>query len=130
VTTTISGGSVTATTTATTTDILGGAVTTTTGATTGVDSIGTSPTYTSITPLATASISPINTTYEPVIANLYLTSYIKSGSNNDPEQVKKLQTFLNTYEGSQLIVDGVYKQVDESAVNAFQLKYKEDILDY
>jgi len=127
---TTTGGSVIATTIATTTETLGGSATTIVGTITGAGSIGTSSTYTSITPLAIASTTPANTTYEPVVANLYLNSYIKLGSNNDSEQVKKLQTFLNTYEGNQLVVDGIYKQVDESAVNAFQLKYKEDVLDY
>ncbi len=50
-------------------------------------------------------------------------------TTNNKEDVKKLQTFLNVYEGESLVVDGVYKQVDVSAVKRWQKKYKSYILD-
>jgi hypothetical protein len=59
----------------------------------------------------------------------YLNSYIKLGAKNNPDDVKKLQTYLNTYEGEHLVVDGVYKQVDVDAVKRFQTNHK-DILAY
>jgi len=71
-----------------------------------------------------------NDNYTPSLCPEYLTSYIKLGDQNDSDQVKKLQTFLNTYEGTDLIVDGVYKTADVNAVKDFQLKYKTTILDF
>ncbi len=50
----------------------------------------------------------------------YLTSFIKFGANNDSEQVKKLQTFLNGYENANLTVNGVYDQATFDAVEKFQ----------
>lgn len=53
---------------------------------------------------------------------------IKLGANNNVAEVKKVQEFLNTFQKNNLVVDGVYKQVDVQAVNAFQLKYKTQVL--
>ena len=50
------------------------------------------------------------------------------GTNNNPEEVKKLQTFLNQLEWERLEVDGIYKLVDQEAVKRFQKKYQNDIL--
>jgi peptidoglycan hydrolase-like protein with peptidoglycan-binding domain len=57
-----------------------------------------------------------------------LTSYIRPGASNDPEQVRRLQTFLNQHQNESLIVDGVYKQADLEAVKRFQKKYGYEIL--
>ncbi|MES2986254.1 MAG: BspA family leucine-rich repeat surface protein [Patescibacteria group bacterium] len=53
---------------------------------------------------------------------------IKRGIKNNIDDVKKIQTFLNTYEGGNLVVDGEFKVVDEQAVRNFQTKYKTQIL--
>jgi len=58
----------------------------------------------------------------------YLTSYIKKGATNNPEQVKKLQQFLNQYQAESLVVDGIYKDADFSAVMRFQELYRDQIL--
>lgn len=68
---------------------------------------------------------------QTVIGNCvkYLNSYIKLGGINDTNEVRKLQTFLNKYEGEDLEVNGVYDNKTAEAVNRFQLKYRADILD-
>jgi len=58
----------------------------------------------------------------------YLLEYIKLGDDNNPVEVKKLETFLNEFEGENLVVDGIYEQVDFDAVSRFQEKYMGDIL--
>jgi hypothetical protein len=77
-------------------------------------------TSTSILPIAssTAVCSPYMLSQE----------YVRLGAANDVAVVKKLQTFLNKYEGTSLVVDGIYKQVDFEAVKSFQRKYTLQIL--
>lgn len=58
----------------------------------------------------------------------YLKEYIRPGAKNNPEEVKKLQSFLNEYENEKLVVDGVYKQADIDAVKRFQAKYLDQIM--
>ena len=60
--------------------------------------------------------------------NIYPTEIIKLGSKNDPEQVKLLQEYLNTYENAQLPVTGIYSEKDRDAVIAWQEKHASDIL--
>ena len=50
----------------------------------------------------------------------YLKEYIKYGKNNSVEEVKKLQTFLNKYQGANLPVTGFYGPATRDAVNKFQ----------
>lgn len=57
----------------------------------------------------------------------YFSDYI-GFQNNNPEAVKKLENFLNNYEGEKLSVDGAYDEKDRVAVMRFQNKYKKDIL--
>lgn len=59
---------------------------------------------------------------------LYLLKYIKLGADNDPEEVKKLESFLNEYLGLDLPIDGVYDKRDFEAVKQFQLLMKDKIL--
>jgi len=59
---------------------------------------------------------------------IYLYDYIKYGANNNSEEVKKLQTFLNNYMGSNLTVSGVYDLATMQALNAFQVQCKEEVL--
>ena len=52
---------------------------------------------------------------------LYMDKHIRSGSSrNDREQVKKLQTFLNKWMGTNLPVTGFYGAATLSALSAFQ----------
>ncbi|MCK4918998.1 MAG: DUF5011 domain-containing protein [Candidatus Pacebacteria bacterium] len=58
----------------------------------------------------------------------YLLEYIKLGTDNNPVEVKKLETFLNVFEGENLAVNGIYEQVDFDAVSRFQEKYLDLVL--
>jgi hypothetical protein len=60
--------------------------------------------------------------------DLYLSEYIKYGANNNPVEVKKLQTFLNDNMGKNIPVTGFYGEITMAAVKEFQVKYKEGIL--
>lgn len=57
-----------------------------------------------------------------------LSSPVDYGLKNNKEDVKKLETFLNTYEGTKLKVDGIYAKEDYNAVKKWQAKYKANIL--
>jgi len=59
---------------------------------------------------------------------LYLLEYIKLGGDNNPEEVKKLQYFLNEYLGLNLELSGIYNQETYEAVKRFQLLLKDEIL--
>lgn len=61
-------------------------------------------------------------------ANLYPTQSIKLGTTNNPDQVKLLEQYLNTYEGFRLPVDGIFSQADMEAVARWQEKYAAEIL--
>lgn len=58
----------------------------------------------------------------------YLYEYIKYGADNNPVEVKKLQSFLNEYLGISLALSGVYDEQTYNAVKQFQLLMKYDIL--
>jgi hypothetical protein len=60
----------------------------------------------------------------------YLTSFIKFRAKNNPEDVKKLQIFLNDFEWENLPIDGIYKREDVEAIKRFQKKYTQEILAY
>jgi peptidoglycan hydrolase-like protein with peptidoglycan-binding domain len=58
-----------------------------------------------------------------------VTEYMRIGQANNPAQVMKLQTFLNSQNlGITLVVNGIFDVQTEAAVKAFQLKYADDIL--
>jgi hypothetical protein len=59
---------------------------------------------------------------------IYLNEYIKLGQKNNPEEVSKLQSFLNEWMGANLPVSGIYGQDTFKALESFQLKYSEEIL--
>lgn len=61
-------------------------------------------------------------------SNMVLKNPVKFGSNNNPEDVKLLENFLNIYEGANLPVNGVYEKADYDAVVKWQEKYSADIL--
>lgn len=60
--------------------------------------------------------------------NPYLLKFIKLGASNDPEEVKKLQSFLNEYLGIDLPLSGIYDEATYNAVKEFQLRLKDEIL--
>jgi uncharacterized repeat protein (TIGR01451 family) len=59
---------------------------------------------------------------------IYLNDYIRLGWNNNPSEVKKLQTFLNGNLGTNLPITGVYGQQDFNVVQQFQTKYHSQVL--
>jgi peptidoglycan hydrolase-like protein with peptidoglycan-binding domain len=61
-------------------------------------------------------------------SRIALSSPIDVGLKNDPVDVKKLQVFLNTYEGEHLKVTGIYGKADYLAVKKWQAKYRANIL--
>ena len=58
----------------------------------------------------------------------YLKTYLKMGSNNDPVEVLKLQTFLNETMGSTIPLTGYFGPITFGAVKKFQTSYKEEVL--
>jgi hypothetical protein len=59
---------------------------------------------------------------------MYLNEYIHVRKKNNPDEVYKLQLFLNENLGLGLTVNGDYNSDTVRAVNKFQLKYADDIL--
>jgi peptidoglycan hydrolase-like protein with peptidoglycan-binding domain len=88
-----------------------------------------------VTPVVTVTHKPllgggepnVPTEFQGQVCKRYMREYILPGANNNPEEVKKLQTFLNEY-GESLPVDGTYDLQDIEAVKRFQTKYKNQIL--
>lgn len=58
----------------------------------------------------------------------YITSYLKYGAENDQENVRRLQEFLKTREGENVVVTGVFDADTFSAVKRFQLKHADEVL--
>ena len=58
----------------------------------------------------------------------YLFDYLKKGWNNNPVEVKKLQVFLRDLEGFNVEITGVYDDQTIVSLNAFQNRYKDDVL--
>lgn len=71
---------------------------------------------------------PLNSAEEVSCTAVYPTEFIKLWRKNNPEQVKLLEQFLNTYENANLPVDGIYSRADFHAVIKWQEKYADDIL--
>jgi uncharacterized repeat protein (TIGR02543 family) len=65
--------------------------------------------------------------FDSYVCKRYLRDYIFVGNDNNPEEVKKLQEFLNE-QGEKLAVDGSYDADDIAAVKRFQEKYRDQIL--
>jgi len=65
---------------------------------------------------------------QPKRCGEYLHEFIREGRNNNPEEVRKLEIFLNKAEKEHLTVDGVYGVDDIKAVKRFQEKYRKEIL--
>jgi hypothetical protein len=64
----------------------------------------------------------------PAGCNAYLGDYLKFGGKNNPEQVKKLQTFLNKHSGAGLPVTGIFGPMTFNEVMKFQLVQWEKVL--
>jgi hypothetical protein len=62
------------------------------------------------------------------MCDTYLTAFIGAGKDNDPEQVKRLQSVLIESEGADIEENGEYDEKTLAAVHAFQTKYAEEIL--
>lgn len=61
--------------------------------------------------------------------DMYLTDFLHIGRKNNPDQVKKLQRFLNQQMQARLPVTGFFGPLTFAAVEKFQLAYVPDILD-
>lgn len=60
--------------------------------------------------------------------SVYLTTFMRIGPNNNAEEVKKLQTFLNENLGKTIPLTGYFGPLTEAAVKEFQTKYKDEVL--
>ncbi len=60
---------------------------------------------------------------------IYLTSYIKPGANNDQSEVIKLQEFLNKYMGAGIPITGFYGPMSQGWVKKFQEMFATEILE-
>ncbi len=58
----------------------------------------------------------------------YLNGFMKAGVGATASEVRKLESFLNDYEGEDLDINGLYQSDDIAAVNRFQVKYEKDVL--
>ena len=59
----------------------------------------------------------------------YLRDYLRKDFSNNPVEVEKLQIFLRDLEGfANLKVTGVYDDATIAAVDAFQIRYKDEVL--
>lgn len=58
----------------------------------------------------------------------YIKSSITSGQTNNTDDVNRLQTFLNEYEGEELLVNGIYDKSTQEAIIRFQSKYAKHVL--
>ena len=59
---------------------------------------------------------------------IYLEKFLRRGYKNDPEQVKKVQQFLNDYFKLNIPVTGFFGPQTDAAVKKFQLEFAGDIL--
>ena len=96
--------------------------------------------YSTTTGMLCSEVTPVTPPVMPVVpvmpagggssCALYMTGYMSLGAtDNNPSEVKKLQTFLRDYEGfSGLQVTGVYDLATFNDVEQFQAKYATAIL--
>jgi hypothetical protein len=69
-----------------------------------------------------------SSTETPLTCTPYMTDYLHIGRTNSPEQVRKLQTFLNKHMGAGLTVSGTFDNATFAAVGVFQKKYPTEVL--
>ncbi len=58
----------------------------------------------------------------------YIKDYLKYGKKNNPEEVKKLQSFLNETMSGTLKVTGFFGKLTQNLVKQFQSKYHDEII--
>lgn len=58
----------------------------------------------------------------------FITVFMRKGIDNNPNEVRKLQYFLNTYEGANLTIDGDFNDQTEAAVMMLQSNHSAQIL--
>ena len=63
-----------------------------------------------------------------VECDAYLDTYLRRGYQNSSNDMRRLEQFLNEYEGENLSVNGVFESSDEQAVERFQEKYRSEVL--
>jgi hypothetical protein len=61
-------------------------------------------------------------------AGNYLLAFLRYGADNNPEEVRKLQNYLNSYEGTNLEVTGEFDEATEQAVKDMQVRHSDQIL--
>ena len=64
----------------------------------------------------------------PTVCEVYLSQKIAYGAKNNKSEVKKLQNFLNNFEGAVLKATGIYDLPTLNALKDFQTKYSAEIL--
>lgn len=72
--------------------------------------------------------SVLGTTTPALACGVYITTFMRQGQENDPEQVKRMQGILKNFEGADVEETGVYDAKSVAAINAFQLKYADEVL--
>ncbi len=58
----------------------------------------------------------------------YIKDYLKYGKKNNPEEVKKLQSFLNETLGANIPLTGFFGKLTRNFVKQFQSKYHDEII--
>ncbi len=71
----------------------------------------------------TGTGTTVTTTTNPKTCSPYFVKYMRIARANDRAEVKKLQSFLTTYEGANLPVNGNFGSLTDAAVKKFQAKY-------
>lgn len=70
----------------------------------------------------------VETVTSQSICSPYIKSYIRINGNNNSDDVRKLETFLNDKQDETLPIDGIYSMEDMEAVKRFQKKYQSEVL--
>jgi peptidoglycan hydrolase-like protein with peptidoglycan-binding domain len=78
------------------------------------------------TPSSTQATAPGTTLSCSIVPNIIHS--IRFGGTNTPSDVKVLQQYLNTYEGTSFTVDGIYTKPVRDAVIHWQEKYAAQVL--
>ncbi len=65
---------------------------------------------------------------DEVICGVYLHDHLRYGRANNPNEVKKLQLFLNTYMGEDLPISGMFGAMTKQAVQRFQERHANEVL--
>ncbi len=58
----------------------------------------------------------------------FISVFMRKGIDNNPNEVRKLQYFLNSYEGANLTVNGQFDDATEAAVSVLQAGHSREIL--